>query len=150
MKALALFFLFTTLAVAQPIVVLPQRFQDRHVVIRDSVEYRTIMSETKALKQQVQAEQKRLDAFATQVDKDRREQADAIQKLQAEAAKPKGKSSIWGFILGILNIGVWFISNPLGFLMKFLFDAVLGLVIIFVVFLLLRFLYHRLKIEKKK
>lgn len=147
MKTLIFLLISATMAVAQPIVVLPERFHDRQVVTSNSAEFKAIVSETKALKRQVVEEQKRVANIEAQVAKERRDKDERLQKLEAQAAKPK--FGIGSLFLGILNIGTQFFLNPFGYMMRTLMGIVLGLVGIVVIYLILRFLWHRLKVEKK-
>lgn len=152
MKCLTLSFLALfaslTLQGATPVVVLPERFRDYEVVVKESENYKSLVSHNRKLAKVLQQEIKDHQKYRDRVDKQLRDQSKEIDDLRKanEKLKKKGFTSI---LFGVLNIAVMFFTNPLGYMMQTGSQIIIGAVVVLVMgfgaFLLIKFLYKKVK-----
>jgi hypothetical protein len=128
-------------AVAEPTVVIPERFKDSPVIVENSSAFNALVNQNKKLRKQLQAEQKDAKDFEASVAKALRDMDAELQSLRAENAKLKAQITPWYKripFFNILSIVVGFISNPLSFIVTRLIELGLGILAIAVFVLVVR------------
>jgi hypothetical protein len=147
MKAIAYILLLSSIAyitAAAPIVVLPERFKDTEIVVKNSSVFKALVQKNKKLATQLQSEEKTRQAFENRVGTDMQSAAAELEKLRAaNATAKKGMfSGITSTVLGLLNIGTQFFLNPFGYLMRTLTGIVEALIAVVVIFFGIKFAYR--------
>lgn len=133
------YLLFGTWAFSNPVVVIPERFKDRQVIVENGPEFKSLVQKNKELSKQLAGEQKARADLEKKVSDELRAKDDELQKLRAE--KAQGHKGVWSMVLGVLNIGVMFFTNPLGYMMTTAMSIVEGLIGVVVILVGLKFAY---------
>src|ERR1051325_5280774 len=86
-------------AVSTPVVVLPERFANSEVIVKNSQAYNALEKQSRELAKQLAAEQTEQKKFAAGVDKNLQQTASRLERLEQAQARSTHRFPIWNVLL---------------------------------------------------
>ena|ERR1700731_4444247 len=121
---------------ANPVVVLPERFANREIIVQNSTVYKALVQKNKTLADQLSREQRDLVKLKKDTDKTIQDKDLELDHLRATQAQ--GHKNVFRSILSVVTLVFQFVSNPFQFLISRAIQIGLALLVIVTAFFVIR------------